>query len=479
MRALRPTTVIIKFLIALLVVLLIGFLPLRELLYPEPGIEMVEQPETAPIPVLPSLTAVTTVPLKTVTPPGPLLEMVEPVWAVNRADNTILRIDPDLNQVSGRVALEGAVGPIGVGEGGVWAAVTSNRGEVQILRIDPQNLTTAAVIPIYSGRVNCLQAGAGAVWVGIEHAPLGNSSSGGLVRIDPNTNEINAVIPRPAIPSEIAAYAHTLWILERQDQTSSIGRMDTTSLQITTFPIPDPSDKAWVTYEHLSLGAAGVWATAADRETSWLYQLDPSSGEVLAAVNFGPAASSAPAALHAGGIFVWVWLVDGTFLQVDPGNASVVNQVELQPGLGKIHLSKGDVWVENESEAEIYRIDAGSGNVKAVLPSGSKPAPTPSPSPTLPPGAEPECDARYPTRLEKDGKAMVNLDPPVPNRVRSEPEAGAEIIGQIDPGEVINLIDGPVCNHGWVWWYVQSRKSGLMGWTSEGDRNEYWLSPLD
>jgi hypothetical protein len=67
----------------------------------------------------------------------------------------------------------------------------------------------------------------------------------------------------------------------------------------------------------------------------------------------------------------------------------------------------------------------------------------------------------------------------VPNRLRSEPDARAEITGQIEPGEIVNLIDGPVCANGWVWWYVQSRRSGIMGWTSEGDRNNYWLSPSE
>jgi hypothetical protein len=92
---------------------------------------------------------------------------------------------------------------------------------------------------------------------------------------------------------------------------------------------------------------------------------------------------------------------------------------------------------------------------------------------------EPECDARYPSRLAKGGKAYVNEDPPLPNRVRVEPDSNAEVIGQIEPGEIVNLVDGPLCKDGWVWWYIQSRKSGLTGWTSEGDRNEYWLTPID
>jgi hypothetical protein len=478
MRTTRPASMIIKFLVALLVVLLVGFVPLRDLLYPKPEFEIAEVPLVSPRVVTPTATilAAASVPeTPAPTPLGPLVEIPNPIWAANRADNTILRIDPDQNQVTGRVVLEGKLGPVTTGVGGVWAVVSSGRSQVNIIRLNSDDLSIAATIPIYSGQVTCLQVGAGSVWVGVDHSAVDPAGGGSILRIDPQSNEINAVIPRSGIPVEFASYAHTLWVLENQDQTNSIGRVDITSLQVDTFSEIEPEPLIAPGFDHLSLGAAGIWATGG----TTLYQLDPSTGDVLGAVELGAAGEGRVAALEAGDVNILVWLSNGELIQVDPFDHHIVNRFAVKPGAGRIHLRPWSVWIENDSEAEIYRIDPQPSRVSAVLSTGAKPEPTPVPTITQLSGTEPVCEAKYPTRLVKGGKAVVNLEPPVPNRLRSEPDARAEITGQIEPGEIINLIDGPVCANGWVWWYVQSRRSGMMGWTSEGDRNNYWLSPSE
>ena len=43
--------------------------------------------------------------------------------------------------------------------------------------------------------------------------------------------------------------------------------------------------------------------------------------------------------------------------------------------------------------------------------------------------------------------------------------------------ERMRILEGPVCANKWVWWKVRSLKSGLEGWTSEGDKDKYWLVP--
>jgi hypothetical protein len=481
MRARRLTTFIIKILIALLIVLLIGFVPLQELLYPTTLDDTAKPTDPSPIAPIPIPTQTPFSPLERPAPtsPGPLVEIAEPIWVANRADGTILRIDTNLGQVADRVSLEGKIGPVTAGESGVWAALTSGLNQSSIVHLDLHDLSIAATIPIYAGKITSLQAGAGAVWVGIERSPLDQINGGNLLRIDPITNEVNAVIPRPGTPVEIAIYANTIWLLEQQDGVMSIGRLEKSSLQVTTFPIAELNGVKLPSYTHLSLGAAGIWVTAFDQNTSLLYQIDPSNGAVLEIVDLGSSSEGYPAALMAGDTDVLVWLSDGSLLQFDPLLMQVANRTVLKPGFAKIHLAPGAIWIENETEAELYRLDAAFSRVATVLSTGAKPAPTPLPTPTLAPGAEPECDARYPSRLLKGGTARVKEDPPLPNRVRIEPDAQSEVIGRIEPGEIVNLVDGPVCKHGWVWWYVQSRKSGLTGWTSEGDRNEYWLAPVE
>jgi hypothetical protein len=63
--------------------------------------------------------------------------------------------------------------------------------------------------------------------------------------------------------------------------------------------------------------------------------------------------------------------------------------------------------------------------------------------------------------------------------VRERPNTTAAILGNIEPGEEIEILGGPACNTGWVWWEVRSLSTDLQGWTAEGDGEDYWLVPLE
>jgi serine/threonine protein kinase len=113
------------------------------------------------------------------------------------------------------------------------------------------------------------------------------------------------------------------------------------------------------------------------------------------------------------------------------------------------------------------------------------PTPTPWPTSTPWPTATPipaviipaACDGFLTPRLQVGQQACVS--DVEANNIRTYPE-GTEIIGQIPPGAVFNVLDGPECTKGTVtvWWYVEY--NGLIGWAAEGSRRTgmYWLSPL-
>jgi hypothetical protein len=65
------------------------------------------------------------------------------------------------------------------------------------------------------------------------------------------------------------------------------------------------------------------------------------------------------------------------------------------------------------------------------------------------------------------------------NFLREEPDTNPidNIIGEIQPGEVVIIIDGPVCNYGWLLWKVQTSRNE-MGWTPESNGSEFWVLPL-
>ncbi|MBX3001406.1 MAG: SH3 domain-containing protein [Caldilineaceae bacterium] len=100
---------------------------------------------------------------------------------------------------------------------------------------------------------------------------------------------------------------------------------------------------------------------------------------------------------------------------------------------------------------------------------------TPRPAPMPESGNQQVCSGVYPTRLRVNGQAFLDGDRR--NNVRSGAGTNNRLVGQIQPGETVTILDGPRCAESMVWWYVRSSQ-GVVGWTSEGASNEYWLAPL-
>jgi predicted Ser/Thr protein kinase len=88
------------------------------------------------------------------------------------------------------------------------------------------------------------------------------------------------------------------------------------------------------------------------------------------------------------------------------------------------------------------------------------------------------CPGAPLSRLRVGTEAMVSFDPPLANRVREFPNTSADVLGMIDPGEQVSILEGPACSSGWVWWRVRT-SWGLVGWTAEGDDEAYWLVPAE
>ena len=105
------------------------------------------------------------------------------------------------------------------------------------------------------------------------------------------------------------------------------------------------------------------------------------------------------------------------------------------------------------------------------------PVPPNSPSPTVQ-GTWQPCPSAYPSQLHVGMRASLSFHPPKSNNVRRQPNDHATVIGKIEPGEQMDILDGPSCQGGYVWWKIRSLSSGLSGWTSEGDQSNYWLLPM-
>jgi hypothetical protein len=104
--------------------------------------------------------------------------------------------------------------------------------------------------------------------------------------------------------------------------------------------------------------------------------------------------------------------------------------------------------------------------------------PIPLPLPVIIDGWFP-CKDTYASRLQVGDIAYPPYDPPKKSSVYGKPDQNTTPIGQIVSGEKVEVLDGPECANGMVWWLISSFGQNLKGWTSEGDEQGYWLVPSE
>jgi len=89
----------------------------------------------------------------------------------------------------------------------------------------------------------------------------------------------------------------------------------------------------------------------------------------------------------------------------------------------------------------------------------------------------PDCTSGW-TRLAAGDQAKVSAANTTPNRVRTGPSTAESSITLLYPGSVVKLLEGPICADGVVFWKVKSQLiPGGVGWTAEGDGEDYFLEP--
>jgi YVTN family beta-propeller protein len=124
------------------------------------------------------------------------------VWAVDKADDLVYRVDPTTDSVTARIPVGEGPERIAAGSGAIWVA---NAVGGTISRIDPTSNTVTATIAL-RGSPSDIAIGADAVWVVSEAASL-------LIRIDPLTDTA-VEVPFGAGPSAVVAIGSAIWVTE-------------------------------------------------------------------------------------------------------------------------------------------------------------------------------------------------------------------------------------------------------------------------
>ncbi|HWQ47251.1 MAG TPA: protein kinase, partial [Longilinea sp.] len=89
----------------------------------------------------------------------------------------------------------------------------------------------------------------------------------------------------------------------------------------------------------------------------------------------------------------------------------------------------------------------------------------------------PACSGALMSRLHPGDHAQVSNNG-VASTMRQDPNTSAEIIDFLSPGLTVEILAGPTCSDGYVWFQVQSDQSTTSGWTVESDSTSYWLIPI-
>lgn len=114
--------------------------------------------------------------------------------------------------------------------------------------------------------------------------------------------------------------------------------------------------------------------------------------------------------------------------------------------------------------------------IKATaIPSSTPPSISGPIDPAMP--ATSNCASSYSSPLQPEIYAYISLNPPLPNRIRSDAGKASSYLGQIEPGRGVKVLEGPVCADGLSWWLVESTQGGLRGWTADGRESQQWVIP--
>jgi YVTN family beta-propeller protein len=190
--------------------------------------------------------------------------------------------------------------------------------------------------------------------VGFDSLWAGDCRARALLRIDPKSGEITATIPLPGTPLEetsVAAGEGSVWVTV--DRPPRLVRIDPKTNRVTT--TTDVPALAGA----LRAGLGGLWFASASGK---LIRLDPQTGDRVAEIQAG----KVPRFTAVGGGSVWVLnQADGTVSRIDPRTNTVVATITVsaQPVEGgDMAFGGGYAWAR-VSDALVAQIDPDTNKV--------------------------------------------------------------------------------------------------------------------
>jgi YVTN family beta-propeller protein len=189
-----------------------------------------------------------------------------------------------------------------------------------------------------------------------------------LAVIDPGSNDIVATVPIGLQPADVAADGDSIWVANAGDDSVTEVDAGTNAAVGTTSP--------GVGVAGLAAGAGAVWVGSS--RGSEVVRMDPVVGSIRSiriAPGPGEFSLSEVSPLTVGYGSVWAVETGGAIAQLDPDRRQVVDKISVGNSPGSIATGADAVWVTDEADNTITRIDPRSANaVTATAPVGQDPS---------------------------------------------------------------------------------------------------------
>jgi YVTN family beta-propeller protein len=272
------------------------------------------------------------------------------------APNSVGIINPSTNKVVGQIAVGVSPSAIDVGAGSVWAA---NKDDKTLSRIDSRTRTLSHTITLSGSTPTGVAVGKKAVWVA-------EGARGALVRVDPTYNLADEPIsittarvsggPR----GSVAVGAGSVWVAFGD---SDIARINPVSRKGGVVGYADFGSAA------VAYGEGALWIANANSAASTVTQFSPVTNRKVFDFHVG----REPSGVAVGEGAVWVADTgDDAVSRIDPGARSVTTIPVGHAPVG-IDYGEGAVWVANSGDGTVSRIDPATSTLVKTIKVGGRP----------------------------------------------------------------------------------------------------------
>ena len=266
--------------------------------------------------------------------------------------NSVALIDPDTDRVAGNVPVGWRPAAVAVGHKSVWVA---NADDGTVSRIDPESMTVVRTIGIGAPAID-LDVGPDALWTA-------NGSDGTLSRIDPSRDAVVETLdlrgPNELLPNTthaVAASTDAVWVATG---SRTLLRIDPETNE------PTAAIDVGHTPVCIAFGEGAVWAgTLSER----VVRIEPRTNVVS-----GEASIGLPLAAAAGAGRVWAADDRGRLWSINPDTAAVTQTIPVGKAPIGVVVGEGAVWVADNAEGTVLRIDAQSGRIVDIFAVGYAP----------------------------------------------------------------------------------------------------------